>query len=171
MPKGKTNDDPKLRKCGDDALPLTYVKIDAGPLGQGSVVKASPLTRCPGNTVGSKPDKTVYRPQFECISKAGQEGIWLRGHVLHGETSRTGKRNLHGPGTMNNLVIIDQTLNQAMSSWIETVVLNLLYGPYPHVLWLKAWSIPTTQASPISQTPSASSTDVTTPKQERKDQH
>jgi hypothetical protein len=139
LPKGKTNDDPKKRKCGDADLPLTHAKIDAGPLGQGFSVKASPLTRCPGNTVGSKPDKSVYKDQFACISKAGHGGDWLRGHVLHGETSRTGKRNLHGPGTKDNLIIIDQTLNQAMSSWIESVVLDLLYGPYPHVLWLKVW--------------------------------
>lgn len=138
MPKG--NEDPKLRKCGDRDLPLTVVTFFPGPQGQGGGVKASPLTRCPGTTVGSKPDEKIYKDQFDCLSSAGESRNWLRGHILHGETDRTGKRNLHGPGdTIKNLIIIDQSLNQAMNSWIEKVILDLLYGPYPHVLWLRAW--------------------------------
>jgi hypothetical protein len=90
--------------------------------------------------VGSKPQDRFFRTQFECIKAAGEEGSWVRGHILHGETDRSGSRNLHGPGdTAANLIIIDQSLNQNMRSWIEDAVLKLVYGPFPHVLWLNAW--------------------------------
>jgi hypothetical protein len=125
--------------CGSPDLPLTLVSFFPGRLGQGGSVKASPLTRCPGNTIGSKPLDSIYKEQFKCIEDAGEKGNWVRGHILHGETDKSGPRNLHGPGyTARNLIIVDQSLNQKMWSWIENVVLNLVYGPYPHVLWLRA---------------------------------
>jgi uncharacterized protein DUF4157 len=136
----------KRRTCGSPDLPETVVSFFPGPLGQGGGVKASPLTLCPGNTVGSKPQDRFYKDQFKCIEDAGQKTLWVPGHILHGKTDRAGDRNLHGPGdTAKNLIIIDQTLNQAMSSWIEQVVLDLVYGPrgarawWPHVLWYHAW--------------------------------
>ena len=136
----KPEDQPKRGQCGSPDLPFTLVSFFPGPLGQGGRVKASPLTRCPGNTVGSKPQDRFYKDQFRCIDAAGKTGDWVRGHILHGETDRSGNRNLHGPGdTAANLIIIDQSLNQSMRSWIEDPVLKLVYGPLPLVLWMNAW--------------------------------
>ncbi len=130
-------EDRRQRRCGTYALPETVVTFYPGPKGQGSRVKASPLTLCPGNTRGSKPLESIYQKQFECIKAAGESGKWLRGHLLHGETDRTGDRHLHGPGnTPANLIIITQSLNQQMRSWIEDSALKLVHGPLPHVLWM-----------------------------------
>src|SRR5919108_5624202 len=49
----KPEGQPKRGQCGSPDLPRTPVSFFPGPLGQGGRVKASPLTRCPGNTVGS----------------------------------------------------------------------------------------------------------------------
>jgi hypothetical protein len=132
--------DQRRRGCGSPDLPLTQVSFFPGPLGQGGKVTASPLTRCPGNTVGSAPLDSIYKAQFECIDKDPEErGKWVRGHILHGKTGRS-PNNLHGPGdTEKNLIIIDKSLNGSMNSWIEQVVLKLVYGPYPHVIWYSAW--------------------------------
>jgi hypothetical protein len=133
-------EDRKQRRCGTHALPVTLVTFSPGWLGQGKRVKASPLTLCPGNTRGSKPLESIYREQFECIRTAGESGNWVRGHLLHGKTDRTGDRHLHGPGdTSANLIIISQSLNQSMRSWIEDAALKLVYGPLPHVLWMDVW--------------------------------
>jgi hypothetical protein len=130
----------KRNQCGSRHLPYTLVSFFPGPQGQGGRVKASPLTLCPGNTIGSEPQERIYADQFKCIDAAGERGNWLRGHILHGKTPRSGDRNLHGPGdTAANLIIIDQSLNQSMLSWIEAVVLKLVYGPLPQVLWYDAW--------------------------------
>jgi hypothetical protein len=93
----KPEDEPEPGQCGSRTLPRTQVFFFRGPLGQGGRVKASPLTRCPGNTIGSKPQDRFYKEQFACIAAAGQTGDWVRGHILHGETERSGPRNLHGP--------------------------------------------------------------------------
>ena len=137
----KPDDQLKEGQCGSPDLPRTLVSFFPGPRGQGGRVKASPLTLCPGNTTGSKPKDQFYADQFKCINATPEEkGNWVRGHILHGETDRSGYRNLHGPGdTAANLIIIDQSLNQSMRSWIEDAVLKLVYGPLPHVLWLNAW--------------------------------
>ena len=138
--KPQPENQPKGGPCGSPDLPYTLVSFFPGPLGQGGRVKASPLTLCPGNTIGSKPQDRIYADQFRCIDAAGETGNWVRGHILHGKTDRSGDRNLHGPGdTAANLIIIDQSLNQSMRSWIENAVLKLVYGPLPHVLWLDAW--------------------------------
>jgi hypothetical protein len=138
--KPQPEDQPRRGQCGSPDLPYTIVSFFPGSLGQGGGVKASPLTHCPGNTMGSEPDERIYAQQFQCIDAAGERGNWVRGHILHGRTARSGDRNLHGPGnTAANLIIIDQSLNQSMRSWIEDPVLKLVYGPWPHVLWLDAW--------------------------------
>ena len=138
--KPEPEDRRKRVQCGDRQLPYTLVSFFPGPLGQGGRVKASPLTLCAGNTVGSEPQERIYRDQFKCIEAAGERGYWVRGHILHGKTARSGDRNLHGPGdTAANLIIIDQSLNQNMRTWIEDAALKLVYGPLPHVLWLDAW--------------------------------
>jgi hypothetical protein len=133
-------EDRRKRRCGTYALPITIVTFDPGPKGQGKRVKASPLTLCSGNTRGSKPLRSIYEKQFECINAAGEGGNWVRGHLLHGKTDRSGDRHLHGPGnTSANLIIISQSLNQMMRSWTEDAVLKLVYGPLPHVLWMDIW--------------------------------
>jgi hypothetical protein len=109
-------------------MPLTMVSFFPGPLGQGGRVKASPLTKCPGNTRGSQPDPTIYRQEFDCINAAGQCGSWVRAHILHGETSSSGPFNLHGPGNdIRNLIITDKSVNSLMSSRVERPVINSVY--------------------------------------------
>lgn len=138
--KPEEEDRRKRGQCGSRELPYTLVSFFPGLLGQGGRMKASPLTLCAGNTVGSEPQERIYADQFKCIDAAGERGHWVRGHILHGRTARSGDRNLHGPGdTAANLIIIDQSLNQNMRTWIEDAVLKLVYGPLPHVLWLDAW--------------------------------
>ncbi len=133
-------EDRRKRRCGTYALPITIVTFDPGPKGQGKRVKASPLTLCPGNTRGSKPLQSIYETQFACIKAANESGNWLRGHLLHGKTDKTGDRHLHGPGTTSaNLIIISQSLNQQMRSWLEDAALKLVWGPLPHVLWMDVW--------------------------------
>ncbi len=122
------------RACGSPMLPVSLVSRRPGPLGQGGRVKASPLTRCPGNTVGSEPDPNIFKDQFACIAQK-DPGYWVRGHLLHGETSSSGPRNLHGPGDEAwNLIIIDKSLNGLMRTLAEGPVLNMVYGD-DAVLW------------------------------------
>lgn len=116
-------------KCGTKELPLTMVTFFPGPLGQGGRVKASPLTKCPGNTRGSQPDRSIYRQEFDCIAAAGQSGSWVRAHLLHGETSSSGPFNLHGPGNdIRNLIITDKSINSLMSSRAERAVIDAVYA-------------------------------------------
>ncbi|HMC31018.1 MAG TPA: DUF4157 domain-containing protein, partial [Candidatus Angelobacter sp.] len=106
-------------ECGSKKLPRTQVSFFPGSLGQGGRVKASPLSKCAGNTEGSEPDPSIYETQFECIANNCKPKVpsadcnardWLRGHILHGKTSKSGPRNLHGPGDdIRNLIIIDQS--------------------------------------------------------------
>jgi hypothetical protein len=122
-------------ECGSKKLPLTHVSFFPGPLGQGGRVKASPLSRCAGNTEGSEPDNRIYRDQFDCINAAGQKGSWVRAHLLHGKTSSSGSRNLHGPGDdIRNLIISDKSLNGNMSSGAERPALDRVYD-HSEVLW------------------------------------
>jgi hypothetical protein len=139
-------DDKKKKDCCSK-VPGSHVTFPRqGSRGQGLEAKASPLTCCPGNTVGSEPDEAIYKEQFDCIKAAAKlnptlydEKDWVRGHILHGKTNKSDK-NLHGPGTTpKNLIIIDQSLNQKMRSWVEGPVLRLIYGPYSHVLWYHVW--------------------------------
>jgi hypothetical protein len=124
----------RKRRCGDPMLPVSLVSRKPGSFGQGGRVKASPLTRCPGNTVGSEPDPKIYKDQFACIAQK-DPGYWVRGHLLHGETSRSGPRNLHGPGDEAwNLIIMDTVLNGQMRAKAEGPALNLVYGR-DAVLW------------------------------------
>jgi hypothetical protein len=126
----KTPDDDKKKdpQCGTKDMPLTMVTFSPGPLGQGGRVKASPLTKCPGNTVGSPPDGSIYRQEFDCINAAGQGGSWVRAHILHGQTSSSGPFNLHGPGDdVRNLIITDKSLNGQMSNQAEKPVIGSVY--------------------------------------------
>jgi hypothetical protein len=124
--------------CGSPDMPLTNVSFYPGPMGQGGRVKASPLTKCPGNTVGTEPDNRIYRRQFDCIRAAGQLGRWVRAHILHGRTSSSGPINLHGPGDdMRNLIIASQRMNRRMRTRVEGPVLNRVYGGN-QVLWYES---------------------------------
>jgi len=116
-------------------MPLSMVTFSPGSLGQGGRVKASPLTKCPGNTIGSPPSGSIYRQEFDCINAAGQLGSWVRAHILHGQTSSSGPFNLHGPGNdARNLIITDKSLNGQMSRNAEMPVINRVYGTNA-VMW------------------------------------
>jgi hypothetical protein len=137
QPKPPEDEEPEP-DCGSKKMPLTMVSFFPGSVGQGGRVKASPLTRCPGNTIGSPPDNRIYRPQFDCITAAGQRGSWVRAHILHGRTSSSGRFNLHGPGDdMRNLIIADQSLNQTMRSGAEGPAINRVWGNN-EVLWYES---------------------------------
>lgn len=122
-------------ECGTASMPYTRVDFFPGPMGQGGRVKAKPLTKCPGNTVGSLPDGAIYREEFDCINATpGERGSWLRAHLLHGKTGRS-PFNLHGPGDdMRNLIITDQSLNQKMRAGAEGPAISHVYGK-KEVLW------------------------------------
>jgi hypothetical protein len=126
------------QQCGSRKLPLTRVTWTVGPQGQGGSVKASPLTRCPGNTVGSIAQRSVYQAQFDCIVNTGKTQAeraalgrrWVAAHLLHGATPRLGTRwrNLHGPGDQRwNIIIADSLVNRRMNSFAEGPVLSLVY--------------------------------------------
>ena len=124
--------------CGSKRMPLTNVTWSTGPHGQGGTVRASPLTRCPGNTVGSLAQASTYMDQFRCIKRAGLSRTWLPLHLLHGATRRTGSRNLHGPGNKRwNIVIGDTAMNGKMYKAVEDFVINRVYD-WNQVLWLES---------------------------------
>jgi len=125
-------------RCGTPGLPRTNVTFSPGPLGQGRYVKASPLSKCPGNTIGSEPDNRIYRPQFDCITANKQRGSWVRAHLLHGRTSSSGPFNLHGPGDKpENLIIADQSLNQQMRRGAEAQAIARVWGG-GEVMWYES---------------------------------
>jgi hypothetical protein len=110
-------------------MPLTHVDFFPGPMGQGGRVKASPLTKCPGNTIGTLPDGRIYRNEFDCIAAAGQTSSWVRAHILHGRTTSSGPFNLHGPGDdIRNLIITDKSLNGRMRTGAEGPAITVVYG-------------------------------------------
>lgn len=127
-PEEGADDDEGDSECGTRHMPFTVVTGTPGPLGQGGLVEASPLSRCSGNTRGSLPSSLIFQSEFACINAAGQGGNWLRAHVLHGKTKRRPLFNLHGPGNMKwNLVIADQTLNQQMRVAAEDPVIGRVH--------------------------------------------
>lgn len=132
-------------ECGSNTLPLTQVSFSPGPRGQGGLVRAAPLSKCAGNTQGSQPDPAIYGAQFSCMggieTPAGsgkkESRFWVRAHLLHGETSGSGGRDLHGPGdNMANLIISDKSFNGLMRTGPERFALERVYHPTtPEVLW------------------------------------
>jgi hypothetical protein len=124
--------------CGSKRLPPTLVTSSTGPLGQANTVLASPLTRCPGNTIGSMASTTPYLDQFKCIRNKKLSRTWLPLHLLHGATRRNPQRNLHGPGDKRwNIIIGDTTLNGKMYKAVEDLVINRAYD-WNQVLWLES---------------------------------
>jgi hypothetical protein len=124
--------------CGSKRLPRTWVTFFPGSKGQAGRVKASPLTRCPGNTVGSQARESTYPAQFRCLRKAGLRRIWYPLHLLHGRTRRTGSRNLHGPGNdRRNIIIGDVGVNTSMNVLAERPALARVYN-LGQVLWYEA---------------------------------
>ena len=105
--------------CGSPSLPLTNV-VFTGSSDRGEHVVAQPLTRCPGNTQGSPPDQSIFSNVWsQCITPAGQQNLWVRAHLLHGETSGS-SQDLHGPGdTPRNLILTDKSLNGRISTQVE----------------------------------------------------
>lgn len=71
----------------------------------------------------------------QCIEPAGQTGRWVRAHLLHGETSSSGGRNLHGPGDdARNLILTDKSINGRMRTRVEGNALDAAWDEN-RVLW------------------------------------
>lgn len=137
-PEQGADDDEADSDCGTADMPFTEVTGTPGPRGQGGLVEASPLTRCPGNTRGSLPSSSIFEAQFNCIAKAGETDNWIRAHVLHGKTKRNPLFNLHGPGNMKwNLIIADKSLNGSMRAQAEGPVIDRVHRRN-EVMWYRA---------------------------------
>jgi hypothetical protein len=84
----------KANATGDE-LPPSEVGFTADGNGNPSRVKANPLSAYPGNTKGSAPNGDPNGwPYVNLLDPPGN--LWVRFHVLND--------NVHGPGTVNNLV-------------------------------------------------------------------
>jgi len=106
-------------------LPRTQVTWTGSTVGE--QVVARPLTRIPGNTTGSIAQDVL--PDWSCMPAAEARDYWVRAHLLHGRTSSSGDRNLHGPGNQRwNLIISDKRLNGAMSRRAEQPALARVYN-------------------------------------------
>jgi hypothetical protein len=99
-----------IHVAGQD-LPLTNITYQMSNGKAGKVV-AEPLTKLPGNTKGSVPGKTVIPgwPYVKTLSESERQK-WRRVHLIN--------ENLHGPGTIWNLVPGDERLNSSMKVGIE----------------------------------------------------
>ena len=118
--------------CGSPELPFTIKSFSGSDRGEGAI--AQPLTRC-STTKGEKPRDNVFLDvRTQCLRPAKQENLWDRVHLLHGETKRSGPRNLHGPGTKENLILTDRSINQQMASRVESPALDAAYD-LDKVLW------------------------------------
>ena len=132
-------DDEPDADCGSARLPLTHVTFNPGPQGQGGSIEAKPLTRCEGNTHGSQPDRSIFATQWACLVANNRNQYYVRAHLLHGETSTSGPRNLHGPGDdMRNLILTDKSLNTNMYNRAEKDALDRVHGPNEEVLWYRS---------------------------------
>ena len=126
-------------KCGTKALPDSRVPVrDTGSKGQGRHVRSSPLTKCEGDTKGSAPK--IRFPPWDCIKRkdpetgVGETALWVHAHLLHGRTSGSGDKNLHGPGVEWNLIISDKKINGEMSRDVEQPVIGRVFDS-SEVLW------------------------------------
>ena len=129
-------------KCGTKQLPNSRVPVRVtGSHGQGKHVRASPLSECVGDTRGSAPK--IRFPPWECIKQKdpetgeGETALWVHAHLLHGRTSGSGDRNLHGPGERWNLIISDKKINGGMSAGAERDALGRVFEGH-QVLWYDA---------------------------------
>ena len=138
QPKPAEEEEDKKEPDCKDPKWLTQVTWAVGPQGQANKVTAEPLTRCPGNTVGSMADERVYQAQFDCIRQVGQRRIFHPLHVLHGLTRRTGLKNLHGPGNQAwNLIIGSGSLNGLVYNGAEWEAIDLIHNA-GRALWYEA---------------------------------
>ena len=124
--------------CGTPHMPLTHVTFSSSA-DRGEHMLAQPLTHCEGNTHGSEPLDSIFGNVWtQCIARPppnDQRSLWVRAHLLHGETSSSGSRNLHGPGDdAQNLILTDKSLNGRMNTMVER---NALFAAYDEhrVLW------------------------------------
>ena len=129
-------DDPDELQCGDPQLPLTHVDFIPPGGDRGNRVEARPLTRCEGNTHGSQPDIPALFPTlWQCIVDQDGPYRWVHAHLLHGETSSSGPRNLHGPGDdVRNIIFADRSINGRMSSRVEQAAIHRVWDNN-EVLW------------------------------------
>jgi outer membrane protein OmpA-like peptidoglycan-associated protein len=129
-------EEPEDPQCGDPQLPPTQVSFIPASGDRGNRVEARPLTKCPGNTVGSEPDIPALFPDlWDCIVAVDGSFKWVHAHLLHGETSGAGARNLHGPGDdVRNIIFADRSINGRMSSRVEKPALDRVWDN-DEVLW------------------------------------
>lgn len=115
--------------CGDDNPLPTQVTFTPASGPRGGEIFAAPLTRRAGNTHGSAPDiPSLWPTLWSCIVSQHGSFRWVHAHLLHGETSGAGARNLHGPGNRKeNIILSDKTLNGGMSRLVEQPALTLVY--------------------------------------------
>lgn len=139
---------PEDLPCGHPRMPLTHVDLQ-GAGAKGEHVVADPLTRCPGNTVGSTPlSRPDWPTGWECVVAANETTRWVRAHLLHGPSSAGSSDHLHGPGNLrSNIIISDKSINGNMYTQAEgdavnrvrsqhqilryEVRVNHFSGPYP----------------------------------------
>jgi hypothetical protein len=130
-------DDPKgtyknvKPECGTQGFPDTFVRGTGSD--RGETVEAAPLTRCPGNTRGTKAKVPTTPPGLNdaktaCLTSETLRRVWPPAHLLHGKTPRTGNRTMHGPGHLAwNLIFADNQVNGQMSARVEQPILDRIY--------------------------------------------
>ena len=95
--------DKKRDPCASGAIPPTRHMESRTRRCQRGRHRSPPLTRCPGNTRGSRFDQPLQgRVRVHQVKAAAGEGEGVvRVHLLHGETrARRVPSSLHGPGDM-----------------------------------------------------------------------
>lgn len=115
-------------QCGDPEMPPTHVDFIPASGDKGAHIKASPLTRCPGNTTGSEPFSDPDWPHgWDCVVDSGETNLWVRAHLLHHE--------LHGPGDdRRNIIISDKSINGLMYRRVERDAVSRVWD-HNEVLW------------------------------------
>lgn len=127
---------PGTSKKSKGKMPLSKVeKSELQSGGQAKSIAMAPLTK-EGNT-GGRPDESVFEDQFEAMRKmpvVGEDsdtkteaGYWVRAHLIHGPTDKAPERHLHGPGSKENLIIADKSLNGSMRNDCEECALHLIH--------------------------------------------
>jgi uncharacterized membrane protein YgcG len=116
--------------CDIFNVPPTMVHFSPASGPRGGDVTAQPLTWRAGNTEGSQPDiSSLWPGLWDCAVEQHGSYRWVHAHLLHGKTSGSGGRNLHGPGDdKRNIILSDKTINGQMSSRVERPAANLVYN-------------------------------------------
>lgn len=154
-------------ECGDPRLPLTHVEFH-GSGTKGERIVADPLTRCEGNTRGTRPRSSPTWPTgWECVVASGQTNRWVRAHLLHGPSRCSPMGHLHGPGNRrDNIIISDKSINGNMCTQAErdaisrihdqdqvlsyVVEVNHFTGAYPRPFFAESVHVTYGQKDPLT---------------------